>query len=249
MKPDNIGAAPEKGRLDRPSMSDRIDQQGDLEPPKKPAPKKLAPFNPDEDHVAQFQGGNPLSPTGSDDFGTGAVKLLSDDELDQVIAMREQDVNDKVGLSPSQDLKILQAEKAKRGKGTPVGAKPPAMSKFDPDADHVAQFQGGNPLSPTGTDDFGRSAAKLLSDDELDQAIALRTRDVTDKKGLSPQQDLKVLQAERDSRGGPKPRLAPSSQACRSRPTSVATSSLAASRQRGHLRHRKPGNAASPLRK
>jgi hypothetical protein len=222
VKPDNIGAAPEKGRLDRFGNIAEISPTGPgLQQPPRPTPgrdlaaemtekmkggpKKLAPFDPEGDRLAQFEGGNPLGPTGNDDFGRSAAKLLSDDELDQAIAMRQQDVNDKKGLSPSQDLKVLEGEKASRGKiapAKPAPGKKPAMTKFDPNADHVAQFEGGNPLSEKGNDDFGRSAAKALSDDELDQAIAMREQDVANKKGLSPVQDLKVLQSEKESRGG-----------------------------------------------
>jgi Zeta toxin len=255
VKPDQISADMSKARLDQVGPSGQKNLKGQSLTPQR--------FDPAGDHLAQFENGNPLAPNGNDDYGATAARALSDEDLDKAIRMRREDVDFKRGLSPQQDLRVLQKEKARRGPvkdsnyygfdenkppdyrrnpadvlapagdtyrrnpadvlgpapntyrrnpadvfgpadtGQPafVPVQPKKLAAFKPDEDHVEQFRGGNPLAPNGNDDFGRAATAMLSDDELDQVIAMRQQEIADgQKGMSLQQDLRVLQAERDRR-------------------------------------------------
>lgn len=83
----------------------------------------------------------------------------------------------------------------------PEGSKRPAQRRLDPNGDILAQYQAGVMLSSTGRDDFGREAASLMTDRELDQAIEWRKkRNESGNLGMSGVTDLQVLEQEKAKR-------------------------------------------------
>ena len=141
-------------------------------------------FDPDaDDLVGQFVGGNPPSRNNgllSDDYGRHAATYLNDDELDDVIEMRKQDVRDGKGMSPAADLKVLQAEKQRRADGG--GSNPPGDS--DNDSDVWSRLRSAARTSEV-FDDASFNALEESDYDDLDAVEAGEGRNSFDDNVLT----------------------------------------------------------------
>lgn len=135
--------------------------------------------------------------------------------LDEVLSGDDSEATGKVAnrLDLLEEMqKTLKSPDAPDTPAAPEASTSKTPNKFDPKGDHVEQFRYGNPGSPDkGLDDFGKGAAKLLTDDELDEVIAIRETQVAKSEGLSPKADLEVLQAEKARRSVPAAPAAPAS--------------------------------------
>jgi hypothetical protein len=140
----------ENAGFDPDTDPDGNDLGSDDEPVPSPPPSKLDQLgtNPDGNPAVDKYRDKYLN--GLDDYGKTAAKGLSDDELDQVIAWREdRNSSNDAGLSGTRDLQILNAERDRRKSASEPSksSKPTPAPSFAPDAidDPDAQAPGYTP--------------------------------------------------------------------------------------------------------
>ena len=127
----------ENAGFDPDTDPDGNDLGSDDEPVPSPPPSKLDQLgtNPDGNPAVDKYRDKYLN--GLDDYGKTAAKGLSDDELDQVIAWREdRNSSNDAGLSGTRDLQILNAERDRRKSASEPSksSKPTPAPSFAPDA-------------------------------------------------------------------------------------------------------------------
>jgi hypothetical protein len=192
-------------------------------------PRKL---DPEGDILDQYKAGVLYSRTGADDYGREAASLMSDDELTEAIAWKEQKVADNLGLSSVADLSVLQREQERRG-GSEVGGDRPFENLSDAElqknyADTVERLVGDidDPqlVESLGLDveyfhdefkargltrgEAGDRPFRDLSDDELRQTyqntVDAALGDIDPQLVESLGLDAEYLREEMESRGLPR---------------------------------------------